>query len=478
MTTIMSDDDLSGQQSRIMNAMRANAQPSQQQVSPQDLLQAMTIGNSSPNNATGYFDSLKQAQTTQASNNLNAEQGIYAQMKEQVARGNSDAAAVDKAITDVAGDDPKIYAGIAAQLHADPEKVTPANVRGKVMKYASEQGINPLFNQEAAAKVATAQATAAKTQGEANQLNIFNPTNNTPPTQGVPGTNAAPAVGGNNTSIPPTNMSANGRNDDYLNALPMAISTQVKALADGKMQFPSGMAIQKPYWQQMLQAVGQYDPSFDAVNYNARSATRKDFTSGKSAQNITSLNTAIGHLDALDKAFAGLKNSDYPIYNSIANAVGRNIGNTDIQTAVKDVNSKAIAVSGELAKVFRSTGMSQKEIEDWKDQISPNNSPAENKKVIESAIDLMNSRLDAVGEQYNKGMGTTADSLQLLSPKAQKIIQRLQSTQPEEKIATGESIRTASEPIPTQPNPDIKASSSVTIGDKSYVQQNGKWYEK
>lgn len=475
MTTILSDDDLSGQQSRIMNAMKANAQPSQQQISPQDLLQAITVGNSAPNNATGYFDTLKQAQTTQAGNNLTAEQGIYAQMKEQVARGNTDAAAVDKAITDVAGDDPKIYAGIAAQLHSDPEKVTPANARGKVMKYAAEMGINPLSNQEAAAKVAAAQATAAKTQGEANQLNIFNPTNNIPPTQGVPGTNTPVTVGNN---APAIGASPSGKNDDYLSTLPTPIAAQVKALADGKMAFPSGFALKSPYWQQMLQAVSQYDPNFDAVNYNARAATRKDFTSGKSAQNMTSLNTAIGHLDALDKAFGGLKNSDYPMYNQVANAVGRNLGNTDIQTAVKDVNSKAIAVAGELAKVFRSTGMSQKEIEDWKDQISPNNSPAENKKVIESAMDLMNSRLDAIGEQYNKGMGTTADPVTLLSPKAQKIIQRLGTSQTAENIPTGGSIKVASEPIPVKPNPDVKGSSAVTIGGKSYIQQNGKWYEK
>lgn len=480
MTNTLSDDALSAQQSRIMSAMRANAQPSDQQISPQDLLQAITAGNSGQGN---YFDMLKQAQTTQAGNNLNAETGIYAQMKEQVARGNSDAAAVDKAITDVAGDDPKIYASIAQELHNDPEKVTPANARSKVMKYAAEQGINPLSNQmantglqEAQAKMALTKAEAAKSQGEANQLNIFNPGGQA----GVP--TAAPAVPAGQpitpqTQTPGTPVGAT-RNDDYLSTLPTAIASQVKSIADGRMPFPSGMALKTPYWQQMIQAVSNYDPSFDAVNYNSRSATRKDFTSGKSAQNITSLNTAIGHLDALDKAFSGLKNSDYPTYNYLANTVGRQAGNTDIQTAMKDVNSKAIAVSGELAKVFRSTGMSQKEIEDWKDQISPNNSPAENKKVIESAIDLMNSRLDAVGEQYNKGMGTTADAMQLLSPKAQKIIQRLQGNQPEEKIATGETIRTASEPIPAKTDPNVKASSSVTIGGKSYIQQNGKWYEK
>lgn len=156
MTGITSDDALSGQQSRIMNAMRAQAQPSQQQISPQDLTQALTAQATRQGN---YFDILKQAQTTQAQNNLTAETGIYTQMKEQVARGNTDAAAVDKAITDVAGDDPKIYASIAQDLHNDPEKVTPANARSKVMKYAAEQGINPLTNQ-------TAQATTKKTQME------------------------------------------------------------------------------------------------------------------------------------------------------------------------------------------------------------------------------------------------------------------------------------------------------------------------
>lgn len=167
MTSTLSDDALSAQQSRIMDAMKANAQPSQQQVSPQDLLQAITANNA---HTGDYFSMMKQDQATQAQDNVNAQTGIYAQMKEQVARGNSDAAAVDKAITDVAGDDPKIYSSIAAQLHADPEKVTPANARSKVMKYAAEQGINPLSNQ-------TAQATNKKTQMEIVGNFIGNTTN-------------------------------------------------------------------------------------------------------------------------------------------------------------------------------------------------------------------------------------------------------------------------------------------------------------
>lgn len=416
MTNTISEDALQGQQGRIMNALKAQAAPSQMQISPQDLLQAMTNGNMHGGN---YLDSLKQAQTAQAQGNMNAETGIYNQMKEQVARGNTNAATVDQAITDVAGDDPKIYASIAQDLHNDSDAITPANVKSKVMKYAAEKGITPLKQQQEQAKT-------IKAIGEATQAsqfnNAFSPPGNITP-NGVTQTNyTTPA--GQTTAIGAPNTTGN-KNDEYLTSLPQSTATQVKAIAEGRMPFPGGMALKTPYWQGMLNAVSQYDPSFDAVNYNARSSTRKDFTSGKSAQNITSLNTAMGHLDSLDKAFAGLKNSDYPMYNSLANSVGRAVGNTDIQTALKDVNTKAIAVAGELAKVFRSTGMSQKEIDDWKDQISSNNSPAENKKVIQSAIELMNSRLDGIGQQYNQGMGTTQDPLQLLSQKAQSAYQRL-----------------------------------------------------
>lgn len=434
MTGTISEDALKGQQSRIMDAMKASMSP-QQQASPTDLLQALTAQASNQGN---YFDIMKKASDARAQNNIAQQTGIYNQMKEQVGRGNNDAAAVDKAITDVSGEDPKIYAAIATQLHADPESVTPANARSKVMKYASEMGINPLSQQESEAKLTSTKAKAAKDQAEANQLNIFNPT------QGTPTSNTQQtAIVKENTQ--PDSASLGNANEEYLTKLPAPVASQVKALAEGRMQFPSGYALKTPYWQQMMQAVSTYDPNFDAVNYNARANTRKDFTSGKSAQNITSLNTAIGHLGALNDAFAGLKNSDYPSYNAVANAIGRQAGNTDIQTAVKDVNTKAIAVAGELAKVFRNTGMSQKEIDDWKDQISPSNSPAENKKVIESAIELMNSRLDAIGEQYNQGMGTTKDPMQLLSPKAQTTYQKLVAP-----------IKAVVEPVSSQ-SPEIQA---------------------
>ncbi len=257
------------------------------------------------------------------------------------------------------------------------------------------------------------------------------------------GAPAAPAVGPDGKPLPgvaagqPAVMTpeenadkARGLNPEVLHQMPAPIASQVKALAEGRMTFPSGFALKSQYWQQMVSAVAQYDPSFDTVNANARAKTRADFTSGKSAQNITSMNTAMGHLESLSKAYEGLDNGSMPLVNTIENAVGGAVGNDKIQKGVADVGTKAEAVSNELAKVFRSTGMSAQEVNEWRDKISTSASPTQSKTVIKGAIELLNSRLDALAEQYNQGMGTTKQGIELLSPKAQEAYTKLTGAAP------------------------------------------------
>lgn len=223
----------------------------------------------------------------------------------------------------------------------------------------------------------------------------------------------------------PSQQGNNLTGDEFLNTLPKPTADQVKALADGRLSFPGGFALKSPYWQQMISAVSQYDPNFDAINYNSRSATRKDFTSGKSAQNITALNTAMSHLGSLKKGYDALDNSDYPTYNKAANWLGSEFGNKEIQTNTTNVSTDAEAVAHELAKVFRSTGMSEAEIREWRDKITTSAAPAQSDAVIQSALDLMNGRLHALGQQYGQGMGTTKDPLELLSPEAQAAYKKL-----------------------------------------------------
>lgn len=208
--------------------------------------------------------------------------------------------------------------------------------------------------------------------------------------------------------------------EDALANVPPNIAAQVKAIADGRLAVPGSFALKSPYWQQMLGLVSQYDPSFDMVNYNARSKTRNDFTSGKSAENIKSLNTAIGHLDTLSKNYDTLGNTDFPSYNTMGNWIGNKAGDTKLQSAIGGFDTSKLAVAAEMAKVFRSVGMSQREIKDWEERISTSASPSEFKATVKTAADLMQSRLDAIGDQYSKGMGKTTQGLDLLSPDAKK----------------------------------------------------------
>jgi hypothetical protein len=216
--------------------------------------------------------------------------------------------------------------------------------------------------------------------------------------------------------------------DEYLKSINPNIALQVKALADGRMAFPTGMALKAPYWQNLLQAVGQYDPNFDAVNYNSRAKTRGDFTSGKSAQNIKALNTAIGHLGHLDSQTDQTSSlGGFPLatsVNSAINAVKRSSGDS----GVTNFDQTATALASELTQVFRGSGGAEADVKRYLDQLNSNASKEQKKEAIKNISGLLHSRTSAIGDQYNQGMGTTKDPLTLLNPEAQAVINRINSS--------------------------------------------------
>lgn len=144
MTSIVSDEALRGQQNRIINAMRKAATPKPGQ-DLRDISQALMMQSGGQGN---YFDTMRKLNDINNQTSINAEKGIYDQMKEMAARGDADAMAVNKAVDDVAGGDPKIAAALADKLHNDPEPINRLNAQMKVMKFANELGITPLSVQK------------------------------------------------------------------------------------------------------------------------------------------------------------------------------------------------------------------------------------------------------------------------------------------------------------------------------------------
>ncbi len=211
------------------------------------------------------------------------------------------------------------------------------------------------------------------------------------------------------------------KNDAFLAALPGPQANLVKALAEGRQQFPGGSALRAPYWQNMLNAVAKYDPSFDAVNYNARSKTRAAFSSGKEAGQVNALNTVIGHLDGLSQAADALQNSNSPLYNSIANRLSKAVGKPQVTNF--DTIKKAVA--DEVTKVWRQTGGTEADIQAAQANLDAANSPAQLSGAIATYGELLESKLGALKDQYRQGMGT--DPIDMVTPQARATLTKLEA---------------------------------------------------
>jgi hypothetical protein len=275
--------------------------------------------------------------------------------------------------------------------------------------------------QKTAAELVSSQA-AAKTAQEKARLGIG----------GVAATEAAGRVRGEMGAMgggpgasggsmqPNQNLQPGQRDEAYLQTLQGNLGTTVKAIAEGRMPLPSGFALKSPYWQNMLAMVAKYDPSFDAVNYNARAATRRDFTSGKSAAQINALNTVAGHLASLSSAADALNNRWSPTWNTIANAFETGSGDA----RVKQFETTKNAVADELTRVWRQSGGSEADIQSWNKQLDSAGSPKQLHGVIAQIGELLQSKLDSMGSQYGQGMGTSP--VKVITPHAEQTIQKLQ----------------------------------------------------
>lgn len=218
--------------------------------------------------------------------------------------------------------------------------------------------------------------------------------------------------------------------DAFLSTLDPARASQVKALAEGRMELPKGPALRSAAGATLLADVAQYDPKFDAANAPARIAARKAFTSGKQGQNISAFNTALGHLGTLAQRAEELDNSGIPIWNSIANSVESATGDP----RVSNFQIARQAVADELTRAFRGSGGNVHDIKGWEAAINSAQSPQQLRGAIGQAAELLGSRISALQDQYNQSINsTTADPLPLLNPHAMEALQAFQNKDYQDK---------------------------------------------
>lgn len=232
------------------------------------------------------------------------------------------------------------------------------------------------------------------------------------------------------------------RGEEYLKTLNPTFQAQVKAVAEGRAELPSSRS---PLYKQLLDAVAQYDPSFDTINYKARAGTRKAFTSGVEGRQANALNTVIGHVGSLYDQIDGLDNTDYQAVNIVKNLWKEQTGDPKIT----NFQTNAKAVADEVVKVWRASGGSVHDIEEAQKALKSSQSPAQLKGALSTLVELLNSKLGALNEQYKAGMGTAAQAGGILTKESLGTLKKMGlSMEPH-----GDDAEHEAETMPAQPKP-------------------------
>jgi len=242
--------------------------------------------------------------------------------------------------------------------------------------------------------------------------------------------------------------------EEFLKSQPVGRANLIKSLSEGKVPWPGGaFALSKPAGQALAYAVSQYDPTFDAANYPLRFKTEQEFKSGKYSLSKTAANTVMGHIDRLDKSLQGMKTSDWYAWNLMQQSdVATKLlpGGAATKAKLNRVNADKQAVTEELERLYRGTGGSTKDIEQWKESINAADSPQAMKAAINEVIRLVESRMEALASTYNQGTGKNVASDYFLTDKAKESYARLTGKEYE---AAGTSAPAAApkKQLPTMP---------------------------
>ena len=164
--------------------------------------------------------------------------------------------------------------------------------------------------------------------------------------------------------------------------------------------------------------------TWDAGQYKIANKTKQDFTTGKQGQVVTSMNTAVAHLDTLDEAGQALHSGQIPISNKIVKEFATSMGlpqYTNFESIKHVVGSEvAKAVSGSGGSALADRQAIEKEFDSA-------SSPDQLNGVIKKYQELMAAQLISQRQTFTSAGLKGEDFDKKLLPKTVKVIN---STQP------------------------------------------------
>lgn len=211
----------------------------------------------------------------------------------------------------------------------------------------------------------------------------------------------------------------NGVRANYLNSLPATQQELVRSIGEGRTELSSRTASTKE-GKALMEQVTTAFPGYDFSRAPEYAATRKAFTSGKTADAINALNTAMGHmLTMYQNATLG---GPLPVIGAVERAAGN-------QSAIDLANAKTALVD-ELGRAYRAGALTDQEAKAWKGRIDVW-SPSEIKGNAASFVQLLDSKLSSYEAQWKNGSPPGAVApIQILSPEARNAYQTITGRQP------------------------------------------------
>lgn len=215
--------------------------------------------------------------------------------------------------------------------------------------------------------------------------------------------------------------------------LDQGTANEVQQILDGRAQYPSP-SVRTPRAMMIRNMVALADPTFDAVNYNGRANTWKDFTSGPTARNVIApINQTMMHLSTLSDKIDALGNKDYYGGDLLRSWLINPVARRDPEAAnrIRQFETARDAVARELSRVFKGANISDSEVKDWESKVNAASSTTELKGFIQTAIELLNGRIEATADQFHRGMGGTRNFADLIMPEARQAYAKITGQQPQ-----------------------------------------------
>lgn len=207
----------------------------------------------------------------------------------------------------------------------------------------------------------------------------------------------------------------------FLGSLSPEYQQLVKGLTDYTIDPVKAFSNRSGERATVLAAAQRYDPTFDMSKFPVRQAMAKSVTSGNYATGVNAANTAIGHLNTLKEVAANLNNGQFPTVNAALNFWKQQTG----EDAPTNFGVVVNGLASELGKLYKGTGAaSLEEVNAWRDGMSPNMSPKQFEGMINTALDMMSSRLATINEQYVNTMGGQLP-FRMLTPQSVAILKRI-----------------------------------------------------